>query len=140
MTGSRTEAAHARVDSGVRLDVWLWAARFYKTRSLAKQAIEGGKIEVNDAAAKPARMVHVDDRLRITRGIERFAIRVIATSATRGPAIIAQTLYEESAESVAARESEREMRRLTGAGFDHPQKRPDKHSRRLLRGFKEGGG
>ena len=124
-------------DAGVRLDIWLWAARFFKTRSLAKQAIEGGKVEVNEAAAKPARLVHVDDRLRITRGIERFAIRVIATSATRGPATVAQTLYEESAESLAARESEREMRRLTGAGFDHPHKRPDKHSRKLLRYFKE---
>lgn len=129
-----------RVDSGVRLDVWLWAARFYKTRSLAKQAIEGGKIEVNDAAAKPARLVHIDDRLRITRGLERIVIRVLATSATRGPATVAQALYAESAESLATRENEREMRRLTGAGFDHPQKRPDKHSRRLLRGFKEGSG
>ncbi|HET9033730.1 MAG TPA: S4 domain-containing protein [Dokdonella sp.] len=124
-------------DSGVRLDIWLWAARFFKTRSLAKQAIEGSKIEVNEAAAKPARVIHVDDQLRITRGIERFSIRVTAISAVRGPASVAQTLYEESAESLATRESEREMRRLTGAGFDHPQKRPDKHSRRLLREFKE---
>lgn len=125
-------------DSGVRLDIWLWAARFFKTRSLAKQAIEGGKIEVNEAAVKPARIIHVDDRLRITRGIEKFSIRVTAISAARGPASVAQTLYEESAESQVARENEREMRRLTGAGFDHPQKRPDKHSRKLLRGFKEG--
>lgn len=121
----------------VRLDIWLWAARFFKTRSLAKQAIEGGKVDVNEAPAKPARLVHVDDRLRVTRGIERFAIRVIAISATRGPASVAQALYEESPESLAARESEREMRRLTGAGFDHPHKRPDKHSRKLLRDFKE---
>ena len=125
-------------NSGVRLDIWLWAARFFKTRGLAKQAIEGGKIEVNDASAKPARLIHVDDRLRVTRGIERFVIRVTATSATRGPATVAQGLYEESAESLAAREGEREIRRLTGAGFDHPHKRPDKHSRKLLRGFKEG--
>ncbi len=126
-------------DSGVRLDVWLWAARFFKTRALAKQAIEGGKVEVNDAATKPARLIHVADRVCITRGIERFSIRVTATSATRGPASVAQALYEESAESLAAREHEREMRRLTGAGFDHPHKRPDKHSRKLLRDFKEGG-
>lgn len=125
-------------DSGVRLDVWLWAARFFKTRALAKQAIEGGKIEVNDASAKPARPVRVEDRLRITRGVERMSIRVIALSATRGPAKLAQALYEESAESIQRREQEREMRRLTGAGIDHPPSRPDKHSRRLLRGFKEG--
>jgi len=124
-------------DAGVRLDIWLWAARFFKTRSLAKQAIEGGKIEVNEAAAKPARLIHANDRLRISRGIERFAIRVIAISAARGPASVAQALYEESPESIAGRESEREMRRLTGAGFDHPHKRPDKHSRKLLRDFKE---
>lgn len=125
------------IDSGVRLDIWLWAARFYKTRSLAKQAIEGGKIEVNEAAAKPARTIHIDDQLRISRGIERFSIRVAATSATRGPASIAQMLYVESAESIATRDSEREMRRLTGAAFGHPHKRPDKHSRKLLRDFKE---
>ena len=126
-------------DSGVRLDVWLWAARFYKTRSLAKQAIEGGKIEVNEAAAKPARAIHVGDQLRISRGIERFSVQVKAISAARGPASVAQTLYEESAASIATREQEREMRRLTGAGLDHPLHRPDKHSRKLLRGFKERG-
>lgn len=125
-------------ETGIRLDVWLWAARFFKTRALAKQAIEGGKVEVNDVPAKPARLVRIEDRLRITRGIERMSIRVIALSATRGPAKLAQTLYEESAESIQRREQEREMRRLTGAGFDHPPSRPDKRSRKLLRGFKEG--
>lgn len=126
-------------DGEVRLDVWLWAARFFKTRSLARQAVEGGKIEVNEAAAKPARAIRAGDRLRISRGIERFSVLVKATSTTRGPAVVAQTLYEESAASLAAREHEREMRRLTGAGLDHPPHRPDKHSRKLLRGFKEGG-
>jgi ribosome-associated heat shock protein Hsp15 len=126
-------------DSGVRLDVWLWAARFYKTRSLAKQAIEGGKIEVNESAAKPARAIHVGDQLRISRGIERFSVQVKAISAARGPAAVAQTLYEESAASIATREQEREMRRLTGARLDLPLHRPDKHSRKLLRGFKERG-
>jgi ribosome-associated heat shock protein Hsp15 len=124
---------------GVRLDIWLWAARFFKTRSLAKQAIEGGKIEVNDASPKPARPVHVDDRIRITRGIERMHVRVAGLSNMRGPASQARALYEETAESLKAREAAREMRRLTGAGLDHPQSRPDKHSRKLLREFKEGG-
>lgn len=124
---------------GVRLDVWLWAARFFKTRSLAKQAIEGGKIEVNDASPKPARPVHVDDRIRITRGIERMQVRVAGLGNMRGPASQAQALYEETAESLKAREAAREMRRLTGAGLDHPQFRPDKHSRKLLRELKEGG-
>ena len=126
-------------DSEVRLDVWLWAARFFKTRALAKQAIEGGKVEVNDASAKPARLVRIEDRLRITRGVERMSIRVTALSAARGPAKLAQALYEESAESIKHREQELEIRRLTGARFDHASSRPDKRSRKLLRGFKEGG-
>lgn len=125
--------------TGVRLDVWLWAARFFKTRSLAKQAIAGGKIEINDASAKPSRAVHVGDHLKVVRGVERMQVRVVGLSVMRGPAPQAQALYEESAASLEAREKAREMRRLTGAGLDHPASRPDKHSRRLLRGFKEGG-
>lgn len=124
--------------SGVRLDVWLWAARFYKTRNLAKFAVEGGKIEVNESPAKPAKLLHAGDRLRVTRGDERFVIDVLAVSEKRGSANIAQALYAETAASRTAREELREMRRLTGASFSHPPTRPNKHSRRLLRGFKEG--
>ena len=138
MPGRQASTVNAGTD-GVRLDVWLWAARFYKTRSLAKQAIEGGKVEVNDATPKPARAVHVDDRIRITRGIERMQVRVAAIGSARGPATQARALYEETPESREAREAAREMRRLTGAGLDHPPSRPGKHSRRLLREFKEGG-
>lgn len=124
--------------TGVRLDVWLWAARFFKTRSLAKQAIAGGKIEINDSSAKPARSVQIGDQLKVVRGVERMQIRVVGLSAMRGPATLAQLLYEESLESREAREKAREMRRLTGAGLDHPASRPDKHSRKRLREFKEG--
>ncbi|MBX3698914.1 MAG: RNA-binding protein [Dokdonella sp.] len=138
MPGKQASLVNANAD-GVRLDVWLWAARFYKTRSLAKQAIEGGKVEVNDAAPKPARSVHIDDRIRITRGIERMQVRVSAISSARGPATQGQALYEETPESREAREAAREMHRLTGAELDHPPSRPGKHSRRLLREFKEGG-
>jgi ribosome-associated heat shock protein Hsp15 len=122
----------------VRLDVWLWAARFFKTRSLAKQAIDGGKIEINGDTAKPAKQLHVGDELRISRGIERLVVRVIALSEQRGSASVAQTLYAETPESIATREQQRELRRLTGAAFEHPRSRPDKHFRKLLRGFKEG--
>lgn len=125
-------------DRGVRLDVWLWAARFYKTRSLAKLAVEGGKIDVGESSAKPAKLLHVGERIRISRGDERFVIDVVALSDKRGPASAAQALYAETAESLKAREDMREMRRLTGASFSHPPTRPNKHSRRLLRGFKEG--
>lgn len=123
---------------GVRLDIWLWAARFFKTRSLAKQAIAGGKIQVNEASAKPARGVRVGDRVEVVRGIERMKVHVLGLSSQRGPASQAQALYEEFAESRDARERMREMRRLTGAGLDHPASRPDKHSRRQLREMKEG--
>lgn len=121
----------------VRLDIWLWVARFFKTRALAKQAIEGGKIEVNNDSVKPAKAIHVGDQLRITRGIERFVIDITGMTEKRGPASEAQTLYVETAESIAERERLREIRRLTGAGLDHPPTRPNKHARRLIRGFKE---
>ena len=117
----------------VRLDVWLWAARFFKTRPLAKQAIEGGKVELNDAPGKPARAVHVGDRLRVGRGDEHFGIEVIGLSERRGSAAVAQTLYRESEESRTAREALREKRRLEGAGYAKPATKPDKRARRLIR-------
>ncbi len=118
--------------AAVRLDVWLWAARFFKTRSLAKQAIEGGKVEVNHAAGKPAKAVHAGDRLQITRGEERFEVDVIALSEQRGSAAIAQTLYRETEASHAARLALIEQRRLEGAGYAKPPKKPDKRARRLI--------
>jgi ribosome-associated heat shock protein Hsp15 len=117
----------------VRLDVWLWAARFFKTRSLAKQAIEGGKIEVNDLGGKPAKAVHVGDCLRISRGIERFEIYVLALSEQRGSGAAAQRLYRETDASRAAREALIEQRRLQGAGYSKPPTKPDKRARRLIR-------
>lgn len=121
----------------VRADVWLWAARFFKTRSLAKQAIEGGKVELNHASCKPAKPLHAGDTLRITRGEERLEVEVLALSERRGPAPEAQALYRESAESLATREAHRELRRLTGV--QAPPRRPDKHARRLLRDLKDQG-
>ncbi|HEY4293255.1 RNA-binding S4 domain-containing protein [Luteibacter sp.] len=122
---------------GVRADVWLWAARFFKTRSLAKQAIEGGKIELNDASCKPAKVVHVGDTLRISRGEERIACVVAALSEKRGPASVAQKLYTETEESIADRERRREDRRLTGGALLRPASRPDKHARRLIQDLKK---
>jgi len=117
----------------VRLDLWLWAARFYKTRSLAKAAIEGGKIEVDGQPAKPARAVKSGECLRITRGVEVFEIEVLAISSKRGPANVAQALYTESESSRLRRETEREQRRLANAGYQAPQGKPDKRARRLIR-------
>jgi ribosome-associated heat shock protein Hsp15 len=123
--------------AGVRADIWLWAARFFKTRSLAKQAIDGGKVELNDAGCKAAKVLHVDDRLRVTRGEQRTEVLVLALSAKRGPAAEAQQLYRETEASRGAREADREQRRLTGAAHDHPLKRPDKQARRQLRRLKD---
>ena len=120
-----------QAESGLRLDVWLWAARFFKTRALAKQALDGGKVEVNGAAGKPARPVHAGDRLRITRGEERLGVEILALARQRGPASIAQALYRETADSIAARSAAAEQRRLQGAAG--PAKRPDKRARRLIR-------
>lgn len=120
----------------VRADLWLWAARFFKTRSLAKAAIEGGKVAVNGGSCKPARGLHVGDRLRLRRGEEIMEIEVLALGGRRGPASVAQTLYRETEESAHARRVAREQRRLTGAGIDHPPARPDKRARRALRDLK----
>jgi len=119
----------------IRVDVWLWAARFFKTRSLAKQAIDGGRIDINGSGCKPAKAVHVGDRLKIGRGEERLEVEVLALSEKRGPASAAQSLYRESEASVAARELAREQRRLTGASG--PPTRPDKQARRELRRLKD---
>jgi len=122
----------------VRLDVWLWAARFFKTRSLAKQAIVGGKIAVNDQAAKPARTLHAGDLVQVVRGWERMTVEVIGLNVIRGPATQAVLMYRELAESQRARELEREQRRLTAAGVQLPASHLDKHARKLRREIKRG--
>jgi ribosome-associated heat shock protein Hsp15 len=122
---------------GVRADVWLWAARFFKTRALAKEAIVGGKIEVNDAACKPAKSVHVGDRLSIRRGEERIDCVVEALSEKRGPAPEARKLYAETDESIAERARRADDRRLTGGALLRPDGKPDKQARRLIKALKK---
>jgi len=119
----------------LRADQWLWTARFFKTRSLAKQAIDGGKIDVNGAGCKPAKALHVGDMLLITRGLERLEVEVTGLSDKRGPATVAQTLYRETAASRGLREAAHEQRQLVGVSG--PLKRPDKHARRDLRRMKD---
>lgn len=116
----------------VRLDVWLWATRFFKTRALAKQAIEGGKVKIDEAAGKPASMVHAGNRLQITRGEDRFEIEVTALRHQRGSATLAQQCYAETAAGRAARELAAEQRRLAAAGYERPATKPDKRARRLI--------
>jgi ribosome-associated heat shock protein Hsp15 len=124
----------------VRADQWLWAARFFKTRSLAKQAIDGGKIEVNGARCKPARAIHVGDALTISRGIERFEVVVAALSAKRGPATQAVGLYAETPASIERREKEREAQRLSRQAYQPPPGRPSKRDRRDLAQFEQNQG
>lgn len=117
----------------VRIDKWLWAARFFKTRSLAQAAVRGGHVEINGQGCKPARTVVVGDRLRITRGEVSFDIEVLELSDRRGPAPVARSLYLESEASRMRREARAEARRL-GARVD-AGRRPDKRDRRRIRQF-----
>ena len=118
---------------GVRLDKWLWAARFFKTRSLASEEIGKGRVVVNGAPAKPAREVRLGDRLTLTQGIAPRTVVVAALSQMRGPATTARQMYDETVESIAAREAALLARRLSpepAASIEHG--RPTKRSRREL--------
>ena len=117
----------------VRLDQWLWAARFFKTRSLARQAVDNGKVEIGGQRAKPARSVRIGDGMRVVRGEETFEIEVRALSDRRGPASAAQALYAESESSRTRREAERTARAAERAGYKAPEAKPDKRARRLIR-------
>jgi ribosome-associated heat shock protein Hsp15 len=117
----------------VRIDQWLWAARFFKTRSLAKQAVEAGRVEIGGQRPKPSRAVRAGDRLDILRGEERFEIDVLGISAVRGPAPVAQALYAETDASRARREQARAEKAAMRDGYRPPEQRPDKRSRRLIR-------
>ena len=140
---------HAEVDAGpgvqamsvdvppagiqVRLDAWLWAARFFRTRSLAKQAIETGKVDVAGHRPKASRTVRVGDQLRVARGEEVFEVEVLGLSADRGPAPAARLLYRESEASIKARDEALQARRPARDGYRPPEHRPDKRARRLIR-------
>ena len=120
----------------VRIDKWLWAARFFKTRSQATEAVDGGKVEVGGARVKPAKDVKIGDELRIRLGPYEHLVVVRGLSDKRGPASVAQTLYEETPESIAAREKLREDHRMAPAMFVYEEKgRPTKKDRRALTEF-----
>lgn len=130
---SQAGGQDAEPRQSMRLDKWLWCARFFKTRSLAVEQIDKGRVMVNGVAAKPAREVHIDDVLCIGHGPQQRVVRILALSQQRGPAPQAQLLYEETAESVAARERQAQLRQLApepASGLRHG--RPTKKSRREL--------
>lgn len=118
--------------AAVRLDKWLWAARFYKTRALAVEAINGGHVHLNGARPKPARTVQCGDELVIRKSGMEFTITVNGLSEQRGPAAAAQQLYQESEASRARRETLAEERRLAAAAGTLPARRPDKRGRRQI--------
>ena len=124
------------MDSQVRLDKWLWAARFFKTRSIAREAVSGGKVHLNGNRAKPGRTLQIGDELRIQRGEEEYTITVLELSPRRGPATVAQGLYEESEESRTRREQLAEARKLEHQQHASRERRPDKRQRRHLVRFK----
>jgi len=121
--------------SGIRLDKWLWAARFFKTRSLATDAVSGGKIKLNGAPTKPAREIKAGDRLDIFSGDTRWEVIVLALSEKRGPAGEARLLYEETAESRAAREAEQMRRKFEVEPAADIHGRPTKRDRRQMDRF-----
>lgn len=121
----------------VRIDKWLWAARFFKTRSLAKSAVEGGKVHYNGRRTKPSRLVEVGATLIIQQGFEQKTVVVTALSDQRRSATEARQLYQETPESEVKRESLRQQRRLLNANMP-PKRRPDKKQRRQIIRFIQG--
>src|SRR5262245_660555 len=116
----------------VRIDKWLWAARFFKTRSLAAEAVDGGQVHVNGDRVKAARTIKPGDRLSIRRGPEEVELVVIALAEQRGPAAVAEALYQETEGSVARRLALAEERRVLADASPRLSGRPDKKSRRAI--------
>jgi ribosome-associated heat shock protein Hsp15 len=122
-------------ETKVRLDKWLWAARFFKTRALAGEAVTGGKVHLSGHRIKPSRTVKIDDCFEIRRGYERYEVIVTAVSDRRGSATLAQTLYRETEASVEKRGHEAEKRQLALMQRPRSESRPDKKQRRKIRQF-----
>ncbi|MGN0894761.1 MAG: ribosome-associated heat shock protein Hsp15 [Succinivibrio sp.] len=122
----------------VRLDKWLWAARFYKTRSIARAMIEGGKVDYNGVKAKPSRIVEVGATVKLLQGNLRKEVIVQKISDQRGPACQAMLLYEETQESIRSREKQLEQIKINALLSPHPEEKPNKKERRTLINIKYG--
>lgn len=136
-SNTKNSGQNDRESERVRLDRWLWAARFFKSRAMAKGAIEGGKVEIDGQRAKPAKEIGVGQRIEIRRGDELFDIEVVALAQKRGSATIAATLFTETAESLARRAENSARRKMERAGLRVPEKRPEKRARRALAQMKQ---
>ena len=124
------------MSDGTRVDSWLWAARFFKTRGQAKQAIEGGKVQVDGTKSKPSKTVQPGSVLTIRKGDIQWTVVVEGLSAKRGPASTAQQLYRETEESIALREQGSERRRLARLAAPIPDHKPSKKERRDMARFR----
>ncbi|MBT0722188.1 ribosome-associated heat shock protein Hsp15 [Tatumella sp. TA1] len=131
----QTIQTHSSLDK-VRLDKWLWAARFYKTRALAREMIEGGKVHYNGQRSKPSKWVEVGASLQVRQGNDLRTVVVVALSEHRRSANEAQLLYQETEESVTKREAIALARKMNALTMPHPDRRPDKKERRDLIKFK----
>jgi ribosome-associated heat shock protein Hsp15 len=132
----KAESRSPMAEGSVRLDTWLWAARFFKTRALAAAAIGGGKVEVNDAPAKRAKQLRVGDRVRLKKGPFEYRLTVRGLAEHRGPPAVAAALYEEDPESKRLRERLAEQLRLAPSVRYEGKGRPTKKERREIERFK----
>ncbi len=123
----------------VRLDKWLWVARFYKTRAIAREMIEGGKVHYNGQRSKPSKIVEMNATLTLRQGNDERTVVVKGITEQRRPATEAVELYEETVESIEKREKMALARKLNALTMPHPDRRPDKKERRDLLKFKSGG-
>ncbi len=125
-------------DDAVRLDKWLWAARFYKTRALAREMIDGGKVHYNGQRGKPSKIVELNAELKLRQGNEERTVIVLALTSQRRGAHEAQQMYQETEASIANREKMALARKMNALTMPHPDRRPDKKERRDLMKFKFG--
>ena len=119
-------------DNNVRIDKWLWAARFFKTRSLAAEAVDRGRVRIGGEPVKPARNVKLNDKIFIDNGSDRWEVVVLGVSDKRGPAPVARELYRETEESIVRRENDSEARRLFPEPGSTIKGRPTKRDRRAI--------
>ena len=131
-------SSNATEDQSIRLDKWLWAARFYKTRAIAREMADSGKVHYNGQRAKPSKLVEIGAEIRLRQGNDEKTVIVTALSIQRRSASDAQQLYTETDESVTKRESVSQARKLNALTMPHPDRRPDKKERRNLIKFKYG--
>ncbi|MFS2221819.1 ribosome-associated heat shock protein Hsp15 [Pantoea sp. B65] len=124
---------------GVRLDKWLWAARFYKTRAVAREMVEGGKVHYNGQRSKPGKLVELNAELTLRQGNDERTVVIQGISEQRRPAAEAQQLYIETAQSIEKREKVALARKMNALTMPHPDRRPDKKERRDLMKFKHSG-